>query len=215
MPLLDPLTKLAPSATAAGPAGAQRLDVVWADVQPGSGGTGPLFHKYYLCETGQWFPLDGGWYSRGGEWSSAVTIDAFSDGRVEAFGLGPDGGLQHYSALGDLLNGPGEWIPDQLGTPPGQLIVCSPATTVLSPTQPTAVVRTAEAVTGRLGWWFDSLDALPATPSDPFGFAWTWAPYAQSTSPFWPALNPSFATGPALVWRYNGDFDLFVVNDAA
>lgn len=211
MPLLDPLTRLAPSAVAAGPVGSRRIDVVWAQFPAFGGGDAvPLFHRYYLEGTG-WVPQDG-WFPRGGQWSSAVTVGASTEDHIEMFGLGPDGGLQHLSVAGAQLDQPGMWpTPDSVGTPPGQVIVSAPGTLVLGPVNPWAVVRTSD--NGRPAWSFASL-APNATPDDPFGFVWEWLPFAQLHDRFWPPVETNFATAPALVSRQHGSLDLFVVNEA-
>jgi hypothetical protein len=211
MPLLDPLTRLGPSATASGPVGSRRIDVVWAQFPTFGGGDAvPLYHRYYQEGVG-WVPQDG-WFPRGGQWSSAVTVGAFSEGRIEVFGLGPDGGLQHVSAFSELLDGPGPWLPvDALGTPPGEVIVTAPGTAVFGPTSPVAVVRTTD--NGRPDWSFALLEPNP-TPDNPFAFVWEWQSYLQLQDRFWPYVETNFATAPALVRRYAGALDLFVVNDA-
>ena len=212
MPLLDPWTKLAPSAAAAGPVGpdlSRRIDVVWAAFPPSGGGDAvPLYHRYYDDATG-WVPQDG-WFARGGQWSSAVTIAAFTDGQIEVFGQGPGGGLQHFSASGELLTGPGIWSPESLGVPPAQVIVSAPGTAALGPTAPAAVVRTTD--NGRPDWSFAFIEPN-TTPENPFGYTWVWQSFAQLEDRFWPPVQTDFATAPALVWPYAGALAMFVVDE--
>jgi len=49
------------------------------------------------------------------------------EGRIGALGLAPDGSLRDVAAFGDLLEQPGERVPETVGQPSGQIRLTTPA----------------------------------------------------------------------------------------
>jgi len=195
MPGVDPLTSFAPSAVATGPAGQRRIDVVFA--APSN-----LWHLVYQEPDG-WTPH---WRKRGGDYKSAVSVCAFSGGRLDTFGLGNDGHLYHATGLSPHLDGAGFWPTDDLGHPDGRTIISSPAGVAYGPTGLAAVVRTARDTNHAPGIWFVELETggLPGTAN------WNWRPHLIET---WPHSPGAVVTsGPGLTWRAPGVFDLAVID---
>ncbi|WP_412542904.1 hypothetical protein R8Z50_10620 [Longispora sp. K20-0274] len=205
MPLLDPLTSLAPAAVATGPAGSRRIDLFFTVPQLGEMSVANLWHRWWVEGVG-WRPTNG-WRQRCGYWTSAVSAAAYSGGRVDVFGLGRSKTLYQTTGSGSALSGSGQWDRTSHGRPDDWNLISSPAAIALGPANFLIGVRTTRRDSQGRRYnklWFRASEG-GGELSPP---TWRWKGRVAGS---WPTNLASFATGLGVASRLPGSLDLFNV----